>query len=126
MYSKCTLLPLYVCIVCSFALLLDALLLVAARIGSQIKGEIGPVIPRREGNGLTKSEAHRIDYTLASGFGGAHADSGCPARGAQDVGRWRKLHGLPVLHDSFPDDVLEFCGNLQPGQVLWMDIPQSS
>lgn len=110
----------------SFSLLLDALLLVAARIRSQVEREIGPVVSRRKGNGLTESETHCVDHALASGFGGAHADGGCAARGAQDVGRGRKLHGLPVLHDSFPDDVLEFCGNLQPGQVLWIDIPQSS
>lgn len=29
-----------------------------------------------------------------------------------------KFHVLSVLHDALPDDVLELCRDLQPGQVL--------
>lgn len=105
------------------SLLLDALLFVAARI--QVKGEVGPLVARREGDGLAQSEAHGVDDALASGLGGAHADGGGPAGGAHYVGRWGKIHGLSVLHDSLPDDVLELSGNLQPGQVL-MVITQGS
>lgn len=34
------------------------------------------------------------------------------------MGRRGKIHGLSVLHDALPDDVLELRGDLQPGQVL--------
>lgn len=96
--------------------LLDALLFVAARI--QVEGEVGPLVARWEGDGLAKGEAHGVNDALAPGLGGAHADGGGPAGGAHYVGRWGKIHGLSVLHDALPDDVLELCGDLQPGQVL--------
>lgn len=100
----------------SLSLLLDALLFVAARI--QVKGEVGPLVAWGEGDGLAQGEAHGIDNALASGLRGAHADGGSPAGGAHYVGRWGKIHGLSVLHDALPDDVLELCGDLEPGQVL--------
>lgn len=105
------------------SLLLDALLFVAARI--QVEGEVGPLVAWWEGDGLAQSEAHGVDDALTSGLGGAHADGGGPAGGAHYVGRWGKIHGLSVLHDALPDDVLELCGYLQPGQVL-MVITQGS
>lgn len=86
------------------SLLLDALLFVAARI--KVKGEVGPLVTWREGDGLAQGEAYGVDDALASGLGRAHADSGGPA-GAHYVGRWGKIHGLSVLHDTLPDDVLE-------------------
>lgn len=104
-------------------LFLDALLFVAAWI--QVEGEVGPLVTRREGDGLAQSEAYGVDDALASGLGGAHADGGGPAGGAHYVGRWGKIHGLSVLHDALPDDVLELRGDLQPGQVL-MVITQGS
>jgi len=98
------------------SLLLDALLFVAARI--QVEGEVGPLVARWEGDGLAQGETHGVDDALASGLRGAHADGGGPAGGAHYVGRWGKIHGLLVLHDALPDDVLELSGDLQPGQVL--------
>lgn len=98
------------------SLLLDALLFVAARI--QVEGEVRPLVARREGDGLAQGEAHGVDDALASGLGGAHADGGRPAGGAHYVGGWGKIHGLSVLHDALPDDVLELRGYLQPRQVL--------
>lgn len=50
----------------SLSLLLDALLFVAARI--QVEGEVGPLIARREGDGLAQGEAHGVDDALASGL----------------------------------------------------------
>ena len=105
------------------SLLLDALLFVAARI--QVKGKVGPLVARWEGDGLAQGEAHGVDDALASGLGRAYADSGGPAGGAHYVGGWGKIHGLSVLHDALPDDVLELCRDLQPGQVL-MVITQGS
>lgn len=103
--------------------LLDALLFVAARI--QIKGKVGPLVAWWEGDGLAQGEAHGVDDALAPGLRGADADSGGPAGGAHYVGRWGKIHGLSVFHDALPDDVLELCRDLQPGQVL-MVITQGS
>lgn len=105
------------------SLLLDALLFVAA--GIQVEGEVGPLVARWEGDGLTQGEAHGVDDALASGLSGAHADGGGPAGGAHYVGRRGKIHGLTVLHDALPDDMLELCRDLQPGQVL-MVITQGS
>lgn len=105
-----------------FSLLLDALLFVAARI--QVEGEVGPLVARREGDGLAQSKAHGVDDAFTSGLRGAHADSGGSAGGAHYVGRG-KIHGLSVLHDALPDDVLELRRDLQPGQVL-MVITQGS
>lgn len=105
------------------SLLLDALLFVAARI--QVEGEVRPLVAWREGDGLAQGEAHGVDDALASGLGGAHADGGGPAGGAHNVGRWGKIHGLSVLHDALPDDVLELNRDLHPGQVL-MVITQGS
>lgn len=104
-------------------LLLDALLFVAARI--QVEGEVGPFVAWWEGDGLAQGEAHSVDDALTSGLRAAYADGGGPAGGAHYVGRGGKVHGLSVLHDALPDDVLELCGNLQPGQVL-MVITQGS
>lgn len=87
------------------ALLLDTLLFVAA--GIQIEGEVGPLVTGWEGNGLAQREAHGVNDALAAGLGGAHADAGGPAGGAHYVGRRGKIHGLSVLHDALPDDVLE-------------------
>lgn len=98
------------------SLLLDALLFVAARI--QVKGEVGPLVARWKGDGLTQGEAHGVDDAFASGLRGAHTNSGCSAGGAHYVGRRGKIHGLSVLHDALPDDVLELGRDLQPGQVL--------
>lgn len=98
------------------SLLLDALLFVAARI--QVEGEVGPLVAWGEGDGLAQSETYGVDDAFASGLRGAHADGGGPAGGAHYVGRWGKIHGLSVLHDALPDDVLELRGDLQPGQVL--------
>lgn len=100
----------------SLSLLLDTLLLVAARI--QVEGEVGPLVPRREGDGLTQSESHGVDDTLAPRLRGAHAHGGGSAGRTHYVRRRGKIHGLPVLHDALPDDVLELYGDLQPGQVL--------
>ena len=102
--------------VVSLSLFLDTLLFVAARI--EVEGEVGPLVARREGDGLAQGEAHSVDDALAAGLGGAHADSGGPAGGAHYVRGWGKIHGLSMLHDALPDDVLELGGNLQPGQVL--------
>lgn len=88
-----------------FALLLDALLFVAA--GIQIEGEVRPLVAGREGDGLTQGEAHGVNDALAAGLAGAHADARGPAGGAHDVGRRGKIHGLSVLNDALPDDVLE-------------------
>lgn len=41
------------------------------------------------------------------------------------MGGWGIIHGLSVLHDALPDDVLELGRDLQPGQVL-MVITQGS
>lgn len=87
------------------SLLLDALLFVAARI--KVEGEVGPLVAWREGDGLAQGETYGVDDALASGLGGAHADGGGPAGGAHYMGRWGKIHGLSVLHDALPDDVLE-------------------
>lgn len=100
----------------SLALFLDALLFVAARI--QVEGEVGPLVARREGDGLAEGEAHGVYDALPSGLGGAHADGGGSAGGAHYVWRRGKIHDLSVLHDALPDDVLELDGDLQPGQVL--------
>jgi len=109
--------------VVSLSLLLDALLFVAARI--QVEGEVGPLVARGEGDGLAEGEAHGVDDALTPGLGGAHADSGGSAGSAHYVWRRGKIHGLSVLHDALPDDVLELCWDLQPGQVL-MVITQGS
>lgn len=100
----------------SLPLFFDALLLVAS--GVQVKGEVGPVIAWREGDGLAQREAHCIDDSLATCLCGAHADGGRPTGGAQDVGRRRELHVLAMLHDPLPDDVLELGRDLQPGEIL--------
>lgn len=100
----------------SLALLLDALLLVAARV--EVEGEVGPLVARREGDGLAQREAHGVDDALAARLRRAHADGGGAAGGADDVRGRGEVHGLPVLHDALPDDVLELGGDLQPGQVL--------
>lgn len=100
----------------SLSLLLDALLFVTA--GIQVEGEVGPLIARREGDGLAQGEAHSVDDALTARLGGAHADGGGAAGGAHYVGRRGKIHGLPVLHDALPDDVLKLGRDLQPGQVL--------
>lgn len=99
-------------------LLLDALLLVAARI--QVEGEVGPLVARREGDSLTQGETYGIYDALAPRLGGAHADGGGTACGAHNVWRRGKIHGLSVVHDALPDDVLELCRDLQPGQVLML------
>lgn len=104
-------------------LLLDALLFVAARI--QVEGEVGPLIARWEGDGLAQGEAYGVNDALTPGLRGANADGGGPAGGAHYMGRWGKIHGLSVLHDALPDDVLELRRDLQPGQVL-MVITQGS
>lgn len=98
------------------SLLLNALLFVTARI--QVKGKVGPLITWGEGDGLAQGEAHSVNDALASRLSGAHADSGRPTGGAHYMGRWGKIRGLSMLHDALPDDVLELCRNLQPGQVL--------
>lgn len=100
----------------SLSLLLDALLLVAARI--QVEGKVGPLVAGREGDGLAQSEAHGVDDPLPARLRGPHAHGGRPAGGAHYVGRGREVHGLPVLQDALPDEVLELCGDLEPGQVL--------
>lgn len=87
------------------ALLLDALLFVAA--GIQIEGEVRPLVAGREGDGLAQGEAHGVNDALAAGLARAHADARGPAGGAHDVGRRGKIHGLSVLNDALPDDVLE-------------------
>ncbi|KAG7228697.1 hypothetical protein INR49_008475 [Caranx melampygus] len=97
------------------SLLLNALLFVTARI--QVKGKVGPLITWGEGDGLAQGEAHCVNDALASRLSGAHADGGGPAGGAHYVGRWGKIRSLSVLHDALPDDVLELCRNLQPGQI---------
>lgn len=104
-------------------LLLDALLFVASRI--QVEGEVGPFVARWKGDGLTESETHGVDDAFAAGLRGAHADGGGSASGAHYMGRRGKIHGLPVLHDALPDDVLELNGDLQPGQVLLVSIQGS-
>lgn len=100
-----------------FTLLFDALLFVAS--GVQVEREVGPVVTRREGDGLAQGETHGVDDPLAAGLGGPYADGGGPAGGSQDVRRRGEFHALPVLHDTLPDDVLELLRDLQPGQVLW-------
>lgn len=100
----------------SLSLLLDALLFVATRI--QVEGEVGPLVTRGEGDGLTQGEAYGVDDALASRLWGAHADSRGPAGGAHYMRGWGKIHGLSMLHDALPDDVLELRRDLQPGQVL--------
>lgn len=97
-------------------LLLDALLLVAA--GIQVEGEVGPLVARREGDSLAQGETYGVYDAFAPRLGGAHADGGGAAGGAHYVRRRGKVHGLSVLHDALPDDVLELGGDLQPGQVL--------
>ena len=72
----------------SLPLLLDSLLFVAA--GVQVEGEVGPLVTRREADGLPEGEAHGVDDALASGLGGAHADGGRPAGGAHYVGGGEK------------------------------------
>lgn len=104
-------------------LLLDALLLVAARI--QVEREVGPLVARRERNRLSQSKSDGVYDPLASRLGGAQTDCGGSAGGANYVWRRGKIHGLSVLHDALPDDVLELCRDLQPGQVL-MVITQGS
>lgn len=98
------------------SLLLYALLLVATRI--QVEGKVGPLVPWWERYGLAQGEAHGVDDAFAARLGGAHADGRGPAGGAHYVGRWGKIHGLSMLNDALPDEVLELCGDLQSGQVL--------
>lgn len=98
------------------ALFFDALLFVAS--GIQIEGEVRPLVPGREGDGLAQGKAHGVNDALAAGLGGAHADAWGPAGGAHYVGGRGKIHGLSMLDDPLPDDVLELWGDLQPGQIL--------
>ena len=69
----------------SFSLFLDTLLLVAARV--EVKGEVGPLVARREGDGLAQREAHGVNDPLATRLRGAQADRGRPGGAPQDVRR---------------------------------------
>jgi len=102
----------------SLSLLLDALLLVATRV--EVEGEVGPLVARREGDGLAQREAHGVDDPLAARLRLAQAARrrGRAPTAAQDVW-WRgEVHVLPVLQDTLPDEVLEVWRDLQSGEVL--------
>lgn len=69
----------------SFPLFLDALLLVSS--GIHVKVEVIPLITGWERDGLAEGEAHSIDYSLASGLTGTHADRRGTTWGPEEMGR---------------------------------------
>lgn len=100
----------------SFSFLLDALLLVAP--GIQVKVEVAPLIPRREGDRLPKGEANCIDDAFPAGLAGAHADGGASTGSAEEVGRGRKVVELPVVHDALPNNMAELLRDFEAHQIL--------